>query len=268
ISSASRDIALRHIASAQAAIGNLQKAIDLLDSVSNDSEKMSVLMRTAEAQAQAGDTGSAMTTAQSISELRYRAVVLSSIGLEQALSGQITEAMDTLDAATQAKEGIQYPFARDYASSRIAIVYGKISISKTPEYNVSDDTNSFDPEIFKIATSSVDDIQDQQLRAKTYFVLAFNRLDAGNKLAWETKDRAIAAIGDIESISSQAWLLADLAEGRAKAGNEEWAREFYNLSLDIARNITNSWGRARVLAKLSQALMALAEISSIEPKTQ
>ncbi len=245
---------LRYIASAWASIGNLDKALSLLENVSNDSDKMPVLMRTAEAQILAGNIAAAKHTAHSIAALRYRAVILSTIGIELARAGFESDAIGTLGDALVAREGIKFPFARDYASSRIALAYGQIAYTD----------NQSNPEIFNRAISSVDEIVDQQLRAKTYWMLAFYRLDAGDSMAEKTKDDAISATGNIESTTSQAWLLADLAEARAKAGDTSWARELYENSLDITQSITSSWGRARVLAKLSQALMALARMSQVK----
>jgi len=244
-----RDASLRHIANSLASLGKLEKAMAVLENVISPSEKMPVLMRTAEVQALAGDIVAATETAHSIEALRYRAIVLSTIGIEMARSGNLNQALEILLTAIDARQGIQYSFARDYASSRIALAYGKIAFTN----------DVFNIEIFNKAITTAKDINDQQLHAKTIWMLAFYRLDSGGALANETKDQAIAATGNIESTTSQAWLLADLSEQRAKSGKAIWAKEIYDISLNIVRSIKSSWGRARVLPKLSQALMALAE---------
>jgi hypothetical protein len=95
-------------------------------------------------------------------------------------------------------------------------------------------------------------------------MFTFNRLQNGDEDAVVTKDLAISATRNIASASNQAWMLADIAEKWAKTGNREPAKEIYDLSLELSQSIKNAWGRARVLAKLSQALMALVEAGEFD----
>ncbi len=257
------DTAMRHIASAMASIGDLVGALNLLDQVSNASEKMPVLMQTAEAQALAGDMLAATQTAQSIEALRYRAIILSTIAAELARTGEQSKALEIMDMAIETRQGIQYPFARDYAASRIALAFGAIASAHG--------SAEADSEIMNKAMEMIGKIEDQQLRAKSYWMLAFNNFDLErpkDTTLSHIKNSALAATRNIDSMTNQAWLLADLAEERAKLGNHKWAEELYEMSLTIVQTIKNAWGRARVLAKLSQALMAIAEMPASQESEQ
>lgn len=249
---ARRDSAFRHIARALVLNGDMAMANEVLAQIVKSSERTPVMISTAEAQLQIGDDHAALTTARAIDAARFRSVVLATIARGRAEAGQRVEAFKILETAHSDKETIRFPFARDYATSQIALAYAAIGSTGTPP----------DAAMFVRAARTAEEIKDNRLRARTAWLITFSRYDSGANGLEKSKQVATHDTGDIKSIATQAWLLAELSENRASAGQDGWAWELFNMSLQKSSAVTNPWGRARALTRLAQSLIHLAETTS------
>jgi len=248
-----RDTALRHVADTNAGIGRIDQAITILNTIESPSERMPVLMSTARAQAQKGDPDAALELASSIEAVRYRALVLASIAEGQAQIGNLQAAQITLENATADMEAIDLPYAKDFATSRIAMAYARIA----------SDMDQPSPAMFDQATSLTDGIKDNKTRAYAAWNISFYNQQSGVGEAAETRAHAYAVTNEIPSPGGQAWLLAELAEKRTTDGHGEWAWEMFDRALGITESIKNAWGRARALSRLSQTLVRLVETKAV-----
>lgn len=249
--SSRRDSALRHVARAMVLTGDMVGAGNVLALIVQDSERTPVMISTAEAQLRVGEADAALATAHAIDPVRFRTVVLATIARGRAQSGRRTEAFKILETAYADKSAIRFPFARDYATSQIALAYAAIGATGTPP----------DAAMFVKASRTADEIKDDRLRAETAWLITFSRYDSGANGLEKSKQQATADTESIKSVPTQAWLLAELSENRASAGQGAWAWELFDQSLKKSSMVTNPWGRARALTRLAQSLIHLAETS-------
>lgn len=252
-----RDSALRHVARAMVLIGDMEGARSVLSHIVKDSERTPVMISTAETQLRTGNTDAALATARAIETVRFRTVVLASIARGQAQSGQRTEAFKILETAYADKSSIRFPFARDYATSQIALAYAVIGSTGAPP----------DAAMFIRASRTAEEIGDERLRAETTWLITFSRYDSGANGLEKSKQTAVQNTENIKSVPTQAWLLAELSENRASAGQADWARELFDQSLEKSSTVTNPWGRARTLTRLARSLIHLVEKSTAIPAT-
>lgn len=241
-----RDGALRHVASAHAALDRLDDALRVLADVKNDSERAPIKMAVAEVRARSGDAAGAIESAKAIGEARYRALVLATIAADQAAGGDAKGARSTVDEALAATDVVRLPYARAYAASRVALVMAGIGADA--------------PELFDRARRTARRIENTRLRADTLWRIAAVERRAGlaDRMA-ETETLAQKATAGIESSVSQIWLYSELAEHYALAGDADAAWSMFRRGLDVAEGVTNAWGRGRVLGRLSSTLIRLVE---------
>jgi hypothetical protein len=237
------------VADTYADLGYVDHAIRILNTIENVSERTPVVMSVARARALEGDAKAALEIATTIEAMRYRALVLASIAEGQARTDDLPAALKTLEKATGARNTIQLPFARDFATSRIALAYARIA-SESGQPN---------PGMFVEATSLSESIEDTKTHAYTVWNITFYKQKSGFGLRADNIARAFAATEQIPSTSGQAWLLAELAEDRATGGHGDWAWNMFDRALSITESIKNSWGRARALGRLAQSLVRLVE---------
>ncbi len=251
----SRSAGLRHVASALADMQETDRALDMLQGVSNPSDRTPVLMSAAEAQAQAGDAVAALTTASSIDSIRYRSILLGRIALAQARAGLIAEADGTLDVAMAAIDRIERPYARSFAISRIALAMAEIH-----DVPVTDGTAlERHRDAMRRAVDAAERIDDRRLRAHTLWLIAA-RQRAGDDPSWSTtEDLARIATESIVGDLSRVWMFASLAEGHAIGGASTAAWRAFENGMGIAVNIDNAWSRSRVMAKLAATLVRLVD---------
>lgn len=246
---AKRDSALRHIARSHAMIGDVEYAMAIAGRITTEGERTPVTISASTIQLRRGEIDAARETAKSIETVRFRAVAMASVARELAMVGRAHEALAILESISEEIKTIRYPFARDYATSRVALAFTDIGVSRTPP----------DAGALLMATDAVNEIQDERLRAETAWLITFIRSDAGAEPLEPAKQQAIEHVEAIRSMPTQAWLLAELAENRARAGHDDWAWELFNLSLTKSEKVKNSWGRARTLSRLAQSLIHIAE---------
>ena len=236
-------VALRYVASALAHTGRAADPLAVLGDVTDQNDRMPVLIRTATEQARAGDALAALVTASSIEAERYRAVVLSSIAVEQGLAGAGDAARETLARAAEAAELITMPYARSFAKSRIADAFIKLGDGFADQ-----------------ALAAADAIDDDQLRAEALWRLAAEQGRAGGTaVAAEAQARAETASGAIKSRLSRLWMFGDLAEAHKRRGEDAAAWASFERALAVARTIDSPWTRARALARLAATLVALRQ---------
>ncbi len=252
-----RDSALRHVARAMVLIGDMENAATVLTHIVKDSERTPVMISTAETQLRIGEADAALATARAIGTARFRTVVLASIARGRAQSGRRMEAFKILESAYADKGSIRFPFARDYATSQIALAYATIGSTGNPP----------DAAMFVRASRAAEEIKDERLRAETTWLITFSRYDSGANGLEKSRQTAVQNTENIKSVPTQAWLLAELSENRASAGQADWARALFDQSLEKSSTVTNPWGRARALTRLAQSLIHLVESSNPVPDT-
>lgn len=241
--------ALRHVASAHAAIARSDAALETLDSLGPAGGEMPVLMTAVRSLTAAGQLVPARAAANRISEPRYRAVALGRLALAHVETGDVAAAGDTLAAANGEVARIEKPFAQDFARSRLALVHLRLAA-------VLDDTaarNAHADDAAELAGG----IADARLKAQTLWQIATGRQRLGDpEGAAATEARAREATQEIVGDVSRVWMFAELALGESPA-HPNAARAFFDRGIATAEGIKNAWARARALAKLSTTLLSL-----------
>ncbi len=228
-----RDARYRHIANAYLAIGEPEIALQMLDQVGNVSDRNAILIAAAAQLAATGQQDDARALAAQIAGERYRAVALAGIAEQQHYRGDGDDARDTLQAAEKVLNEIDLPYARDYAASRIALVYAA---------DPANGTETARP----VATA----IRDPRLRAETLWRMVL----LGRP---ELETAAEEATSSIFGKFDRAWLFNDLAERQISAADLANGAALFERALALARDIATPWARARILARLSISLTEL-----------
>ncbi len=252
---ATKSVGLRHVASALASIEETKRALAMLDAVSSPSDRIPVLMSAAEAHARAGDAAAALATAETIENVRYRAVALGRIAVTHAEAGRYEDADATIEVALAAIDRIDRPYARAFAISRIALAMARI-VSAPPPNPISPEARK---RSFAKAIEAVGRIEDQRLKAHTLWLIAARQRAVGDDGYTATEALAEKATNGIIGQLSRVWMYAEIAEGHAMEGENDAAWRSFGHGLAIAREIDNSWSRARTLAKLAATLIQLVD---------
>ncbi|MCW9039508.1 MAG: peptidoglycan-binding protein [Rhodospirillales bacterium] len=234
-----RAAALRHVASAFAAVGHTREAMDVLQDVRASAERTPILVAAAAAQAGKGDPEAALETAHSIEGLRYRAVVLAGIATEQSKQGAQEGAEETIRRALLASSAIRLPYAKSYAVGRVAEALIEMSA-------------------FDRAATIARDIGDDRLKAEILWRVSLGMAREGDASgAARVEKSAIQATGDIIGGMNRSWLYADLTLRLMRAGKSAASRRLLDLGLAEAGKIQSPWGRGRALARLADVLSDL-----------
>ena len=246
-----RNVSLGHVAVGYAEMGRPAMAVNVMQGVGDVDSHGPVLISAATAQAEAGALSEALTLAENIDAVRYRAVVLGRIAIAQAEAGNEQAATATLERAIDEIAAIRFPYARDYATSRISMAMRDIAVIIR---------NGKQSALFERAVSMAGQIKDNQLRARLLWSIAADRTRAGDRTgAPLTRALAERATETIKSPLSRIWMFGDIAFEHAERGEMDAALESFKTGLTIAEGFENAWGRARALGKLAQALSRITE---------
>ncbi|NQV55851.1 MAG: peptidoglycan-binding protein [Rhodospirillales bacterium] len=234
--------AIRHIASAYAVLGNSARALDMIEKVVGDYDRIAVLMSVAKALAAAGQTDAALMVAGKIDTDRYRSVMLGRIAAEMSRKGEMDKAFVLVKYALSKAENIELPYAKSYATGQI--VLSLIQIGQNGGKGA-----------FKRAAEIAEQIENDRLRAYAFWSIASAQSRMGMvEASRQTERMARRATDAIGSALSQVWMLSDVATELWRSGDKKQARRAFDEATEIARTIGNAWGRARALAKLAAAL--------------
>jgi len=244
-----RDTALRYVADTLANGGYVDDALTLLQDIESSDERMPVLMSAARAEAEDGDPEAALAMAKSIDAVRYRSLILVNIAEGKARMGHVDAALSALQDAANEIHTIDLPFARDFATSRIAIAYARVARAKDPPHE----------QALEQAQLYAESIADQRLAAYSIWQIAFTRTQGKGEISDEDVAVAMAATNRILSPSGQIWLLAELAEDRAVVGDDAQAWLMFDRALGLSVPINNTWGKSRALSRLALSLVRLVE---------
>ncbi len=240
---ARKSVGLRQVASALAELDRPEEALALLEKSGTEVERTPVLVTTAMAQARAGDGARALETAYGIKAVRYRSVVLTRIAEAQMETGDRTGARKTVRLALAAADEIKLPFARSFAMSRIARTLA-----------------GFGGDDFGAAVETAQKIKDNRLRAYTLWIIAAERLRAGNREgAATTTALAETATSEIKSTLNRMWMFSELALEQASSPEPGAAWSDFKRALKIAETIQNAWARTRALGQLAAVLVELGK---------
>ena len=240
-----RRLAFRYVASALAEMGDMTRAIELLDEAGERSDRTPLLIAAAKAMARDGNVEAAQKTATGIVAARYRSIVLCSIAAAEAEAGNVASAVGLVDDAQAAIETIKFPYARAFALSRVALALSDIGRVNG--------VASFDR-----AVTAATDISDTQLKAQILWTLVADRRRAGDTAgAVATQDLAETASVAIKSALSRVWMYGDLARDHLDAGERTEAFDAFKRSLHIAEAIENAWARARALSRVADTLIEI-----------
>ncbi len=252
-----REEGLRHVAAALAEVGLADSALQILRKLKNGSGDTPVLMAAATGQALLGASDAALITVDAIEAVRYRALVLSRIAAHQGGLGDIDRARKTLDKAMDEAAKIRFPFAKSYAFSRIALALNDVGI------NAGDDD-----ELMRKTLMTAKLIADDRLRAQILWMITDARTAAGSRHMGAALRAANDNTDEIRSPLSRVWMLCDIAEKRAKAGDSEGAWKMYDIAFSEARTITSAWGRSRAITKVALTLSSLADFTASATASQ
>ncbi len=244
-----RDTAYRHVANAMIKMNRLDDALSAMRRMKSKSNRLPILVSTASAFARAGSLNKALKIAAKIDEDRYRSVVLARIAVSQATNGRIATGKETIGIAMNVAKSVKFPYARSFAYSRITLALGEMD-KWTKGASIGD------------ALKTAKLIKDDQLRAHTLWTVARLQAKRGDKKGAETAESlAREATKSIKSRLSQVWVYGDVSSSRAAEDAMDAAWSAFANGMDVARNIQNSWGRSRALAKMAQTLAELLEPS-------
>lgn len=239
----------RYIAGAYAETGDPSQAMEILKAIKGSPDDTPVLIAAATRMAQVGETQQALTTAEAIEAVRYRALVLARIASFQARAGDLKSARTIMDKALAVAQTIEFPFAKAYAYSRIALALNDVSISAEN-----------DQKLLGEALETAAKIKDERLKAHILWSISDSRKTAGDANGNEqAKALAKIATEDIRSPFSRVWMLCDIAKERAKRQDLEGAWDLFNQALEEAKSIANPWGRARALGKAASTMTFLTD---------
>jgi hypothetical protein len=237
-----RGAAVRHIAAAFADIGEAEKAISLMPRISGEYDKIAVQMEIAKTQSAAGQTDEAMLSASNIGNDRYKAVALGRIAADMAKRGDEEKAFSLVSFALRLVNGIDLPYARSYAAGQIALSLVEIGMK-------------YGDKAFTKAVDATKTIENDQLKAYTLWTIANAQARANFQSDADTTTQlARRATDRMNSTFSQVWMLADVASERIATGDNAGAKDALDRSLTIAQSISNPWGRARALARITATL--------------
>ena len=246
----SRSVALRHVANALSEIDHPRQALAILDNVPEPAEHTPVLISAAAAHARAGQADLALATAETIQIVRYRVVVLGRIAVALANAGDMIAANTVLEKAFQEIEQIELPFAQSYAHERMA--QALISVARLQEPRIVKAT-------YERAITSARRIGDNMLRARTLWAVTNAQRDTGDRqAAAKTEVLAETATKTIRSVLTKVWMFCTIAIDHRTAGeinDSSWA---FQRALNLTKDITNPWSRARALARLASTLVDLS----------
>jgi hypothetical protein len=80
---------------------------------------------------------------------------------------------------------------------------------------------------------------------------------------WASKrlfDQALKVAEGIEEAGRRAGALREIAEGMAKAGMTDWAKEVFDQALKVAEGIEDAWERAEALAAIAEEMAKAGEV--------
>lgn len=238
-----RETALRHVAAALAEMDRPVPALALLDELSGEVDPSTVLIAAAKALARAGATGKALEAAAGIEAARYRAVVLCSIAASRARGGDPAGARGLIERATADVAVIEFPYARSFAMSRVALALSDIGRVEGAG-------------AFRQAVTAAQEIKDKQLQAHVLWTLAAERRRAGDTAgATETEGLAEIASEEIKSALSRVWMYSEIAESHLESGERNEAWSAFRRALFTSEGIENPWARARALSKVAATLI-------------
>lgn len=234
--------ALRHVAAAYSEMGQVSRALSVINSMRGDYDKTAVLMDVAAAQSSAGELDAAIKTANQIGSPRYRAVALGRIAVSQARGGKAGSATETVNRALDETSTIKMPYARSYAIGQLALSLIEIGLHS------NDDA-------LQRAIIMSEKIENPRLQAYALWVASATQAKKGlQSEAQDTVALAEKATKKIIGALSRVWLFGDLGSEYSGQGNKADAAEAFGRGLKIAQAIRNSWARARALAKLATTL--------------
>ncbi len=252
-------VALRYVASAMADMERPQQALTMLDEITSKSERTSVLVRAATAQARAGDAAAALATADTIEAVRFRAVVLGGIAESQAELGQVEDAHVTLNLALAAIDQIKVPYARSFATNRVALAMVRLVRAESSPRS-TDSQPPLSPMTYQQAAETAGRIDDNRLRAQTLWAIAAAQRRAGENAGAEaTEELAEQATEAIISRLSRVWMFCELAETHARRNRPKDGWRAFERGVEAIRIIDNPWGRGRALARLATTLIEIVD---------
>ena len=117
-----------------------------------------------------------------------------------------------------------------------------------------------DQKFLSSAVQIATNIIDPRLKARTLWLLSeHRRADGDQKGAKKIALLAMEKTHEIGSTFSQAWMFSSLAIEYAQNNKLDAGWAAFQNGIKIAKNIENSWNRARTLAKLATTMIILVD---------
>ena len=244
------DSSRRFFASALVQTGDEAGAIQMLEKIEKESDRIPVFLALLDSYAEKRDWQATIKFANNVKKPRFHAIALGRIAAEQITVSDFAGAASTLKKAIKAIENIKRPYAKSYAISQLIIELARLFLLGKSDY-IDAGSRAID-----LATQ----ISDSRLKARALWLMSAHYEEHGHER--ETRRLAQLARGatlEITSKLSQVWMFSNLAILHAYNGNFEAGWTAFHNGLAIAQNIENSWNRARTLAKLASTMVILVD---------
>ena len=234
-----RAFGLGAIAEALAATDRPREAMRVLQQVTDDWHRNTVVVNIVAPLAAREGRQPAIEVADSIGQARYQAIALANIARTDVTRGAFDAADGLLDRALSVVADIDVAYARSFAASKVTLAAALL------------------PDFERVVAIS-DRIDHEAMRAKTLWEVLLRRSEAaGTALAPDLPARVLELSEAVPSVIDRASVFADAAVIMANAGRPDVARQGFDRALKTAATINNPWNRAQVLTKVAAALIAL-----------
>lgn len=236
---------LRQLAETYSALGNAEKAYSLAQQIKGEAERTSALVQIANDLATTGKIAEAINMANKIKPARYHSVILAKLSEIQAQNGDLGDARRSLEKAQSVASAIKFPFALDFARSKITQSFLALAMQG-------------DDDAWDKASALADTIKDRKLRAQLLWLASvkadrINQPDRKNHF----QNLAEAATEDVISRISRVWIHVDMALDHQRYGEKAKAKKAIMRGQLVAEGITDPWSRARALARVASGMISL-----------
>ena len=239
-----RDAAWATIAKVRLTLGETDAAARAMGRIEGEPARVRAIASGATEKAQLSKSKYALRITASIGDLRYRTLAQTEVAQGRYQLGDLKGARDMLARAERPVSEIDSPYAGSFSRARVASTYAKIGE-------------------FKTAVRVVEEISDDDLRARLYWSVSRQLRDSGRAreaLVLETK--ALHEASNAKSTFDRTSLLGSFAIDLATDERLVLGRDVFERAMGESRKIETGWWCVRALARLARVLYVIEGKSS------